>query len=183
MIRRTYLSAIKIVAALALVILAEACTDAQRPVAPTEGQVSAAAPRHTLASGVVSTLLGRSTIAKGFTAKRKTGNWEIDIHAKDPTDVVVATITIQPGGDMGWHTHPGPGFVQVTSGTVHFYEADDPSCTPTIVSVGQAWPDRGETTHIARNESEAPATILVTLLVPPGSTPRIDEPAPGNCPF
>ena len=151
---------------LAAVILAEACSDSQRPVAPIEEQTSAIAPAYTLAPGTVSALLGRSVLAEGFKAKRKTGSWEIDIHAEDPADVVVATLTIQ-----------------VTAGTVRFYEAGDPSCSPTTVSVGHAWLDRGEIPHIARNETDSPVTLLVTLLVPPGATPRIDEPAPGNCPF
>ena len=183
MMWRTRLATTNTVALLAAVILAEACSDSQRPVAPIEEQTSAIAPAYTLAPGTVSALLGRSVLAEGFKAKRKTGSWEIDIHAEDPADVVVATLTIQPGGNTGWHTHPGPGFVQVTAGTARFYEAGDPSCSPTTVSVGHAWLDRGEIPHIARNETDSPVTLLVTLLVPPGATPRIDEPAPGNCPF
>ena len=180
---RTHLSASKIVATFALLIVGEACSDAQPPVAPNGGQISAVVPSHSLSSGTVSALIGRSTLVEGFKVKRKTGSWEIDIHAKDPTDVIVSTLTVQPGGNTGWHTHPGPAFVQVTSGTARFYEADDPSCAPTEVSAGRALLDRGETTHIARNESNAPVTLLVTLFVPPGASPRIDEPAPGNCPF
>ena len=124
-----------------------------------------------------------AVIRERFKVKRQTGAWEIDIHAKDPTEVTVVSLTIQPGGHMGWHSHPGPGFVQVTSGTASFYEADDPSCSPTVVGVGQAWLDRGETPHIARNETDAPVTFLVTLFTPPGAQARIDERAPGNCPF
>jgi quercetin dioxygenase-like cupin family protein len=180
---RTALSRNTIVAALSLVVLGVACTDAQRPIAPSEEQVSDITPNHTLSSGAASILLGRSTIQEGFKVKRETGSWEIEIDAKSRTDVVVATLTIQPGGHMGWHSHPGPGFVQVTSGTAHFYEAGDPACTATVVSQGQAWLDRGDTPHIARNETSVPITLLVTLFVPPGSTPRIDEPHPGNCSF
>ncbi|MGK2962276.1 MAG: cupin domain-containing protein [Gemmatimonadaceae bacterium] len=183
MITRTHLSRSGIVAVLAPVILGTACGDPQRPVAPAEEQGSSVTPRYTLSSGYQSALLGRSTVVEGFKVKRKTGRWEMDIHAKDPTDVIVASLTIQPGGHSGWHSHPGPGFVQVISGTVHFYEAADASCVPTVVSVGEAWLDRGETPHIVRNETGDPVTLLVTVFVPPGSAPRIDEPAPGNCPF
>ena len=179
----SHLCARKIVAPLALLIIGEACSDPQRSVSPNGEQISAVVPSHSLSSGTVSALIGRSTLVEGFKVKRKTGSWEIDLHAKDPTDVIVSTLTVQPGGNTGWHTHPGPGFVQVTSGTARFYEADDPSCAPTEVSAGRAWLDRGEITHIARNESNAPVTLLVTLIVPPGAPPRIDEPAPGNCPF
>jgi quercetin dioxygenase-like cupin family protein len=180
---RTALSRNTIVAALSPLVIVVACTDPQRPVAPRDEQVSTIAPNNTLSSGAASVLLGRSTLAEGFKVKRETGTWEFEIDAKGSTDVVVATLTIQPGGHMGWHTHPGPGFVQVTSGTAHFYEAGDPACPATVVSQGQTWLDRGDTPHIARNETGAPITLLVTLFVPPGSIPRIDEPAPGNCPF
>lgn len=179
----THFSTRRIATVLAPVILGAACSDAQRPVAPTEEQASAVTPRHTLSSGAASTLLARSTVSEGFKVKRQTGEWEIDIHAKKPTEVTVATLTLQPGGHMGWHSHPGPGFVQVTSGTVSFYVAGDPSCTPTVVSAGHIWLDRGEAPHIARNETSAPATFLVTLFTPPGTMARIDEPDPGNCPF
>jgi quercetin dioxygenase-like cupin family protein len=173
----------RIVAGLAPLILGTACSDPQRPVAPAEGQTSAENPSYTFSSGAASTLLARSTILEGFKVKRKTGSWEMDIQAKDPTEVTVATLTIQPGGHTGWHSHPGPGFVQITSGTVSFYQAGDPTCTPTVVGAGQAWLDRGEIPHIARNETGTPATFLVTVFTPPGAAARIDEPAPGNCPF
>ena len=163
-------------------VVTAACTDSHRTVAPEETSV-AATPAYTAGSGTVSALIARSSLVDGFKVKRKTGIWEVDIHAKDPTDLVVATLTIQPGGDSGWHTHPGPGFVQVTSGTAHFYEATHTACSPTIVTAGQAWLDRGELPHVARNEGDAPLTLLVTLMLPPGAPPRIDEPSPGNCGF
>lgn len=183
MMRHTQTPGSRIAALLGVLLVGQACSDPQQPLAPAEDQNSAITPRYTASSGASSILLGRSIIAEGFKVKRKTGAWEMDIHAKDPTDIVVATLTIEAGGHMGWHSHPGPGFVQVTSGTVRFYEADDPSCTPIEKTVGQAWLDRGETTHIARNETNAPVTLLVTVFVPPGAIARIDEPAPGNCPF
>ena len=38
--------------------------------------------------------------------------------------------------------------------------------------------------HILRNEGTVPAVVYVTWLVPVGANPiRVDEPAPGNCPF
>ena len=179
----TYQSTSRGVVVAAAILLAAACSEPQRAVAPGAEQTSAATPRFTLHSGYASALLGRSSLADGFKVKRRTGTWEMDIHAKDPTDIVVASLNIEAGGHSGWHSHPGPGFVQVTSGTVRFYEAGDPSCAPTIVSAGQAWLDRGDIPHIVRNETGAPATLLVTVFLPPGGVPRIDEPAPGNCPF
>jgi hypothetical protein len=71
----------------------------------------------------------------------------------------------------------------VISGTVTFYESDDPTCAPTVRSSGQGYLDVGEHAHIARNESGAAAENLVTYLAPPGAPLRIDADAPGNCPF
>jgi hypothetical protein len=159
-----------------LAMLLGACQDSERAVAPT-------APQFTVGSGTQSTLIGRATFAEPFKVKRKTGNWEVEIKAKDPLDIAVQSITFQPGGHSGWHGHPGPVFIQVVSGTMTFYESDDPSCKPTVRTAGQGYLDTGDHAHIARNESGAPATNLVTYFAPPGATLRIDAPAPGNCPF
>lgn len=48
--------------------------------------------------------LGRATIAINFKPKRKTEGWEIEIQAKNPTDIAVQALSIQPGGHTGWHT-------------------------------------------------------------------------------
>jgi len=42
-------------------------------------------------------------------------------------DSVVQQITFAPGGQSGWHTHPGPVIVLVKSGTFTLYDGDDPS--------------------------------------------------------
>ena len=93
------------------------------------------------------------------------------------------SIVFQPGGHSGWHRHPGPVFIQVVSGTMTFYESDDPSCTPIVRTAGQGFLDVGEHAHIARNETSAPAQNIVTYFAPPGAALRIDAPNPGNCPF
>jgi len=50
----------------------------------------------------------------------------------------------------------------VTQGAVWLYDADDPTCTPTVVSAAR-W-----------------TTTAIRLA---GSAARIDQPNPGNCPF
>jgi hypothetical protein len=160
-------------------------------VAACEGPERAAAPpsepRLTAAQGTRSTLLGRATFAepskRTFKVKRITGNWHVEVKAKPALDIAVQTITFDPGGQSGWHTHPGPVFIQVTSGTMTFYESDDPDCTPIVRTAGQGFLDTGDHAHIARNESGEAATNVVTYLAPPGAPLRSDAPAPGNCPF
>lgn len=110
-------------------------------------------------------------------------NWGVLVHARPALDIAVQQIVFQPGGHSGWHSHPGPVFISVKSGTMTFYEGDDPDCTPTVRHAGEGFLDTGEHTHIARNETAEPATNIVTYLVPPGAGLRIDQPDPGNCSF
>jgi hypothetical protein len=140
-------------------------------------------PLFTASSGSGSTLLGRGTFAERFHVKRKTSGWEIDIKAKDATDLAVQSITFQPGGHSGWHRHPGPVFIQVKSGAMTFYESDDPTCTRVVRTAGQGYLDTGDHAHIARNESSQPAENIVVYFAPQGAALRIDKPAPGNCLF
>ena len=176
-------AAMILVGTMGFVILLVACSDSPRAVAPIEHKLAATAPQFTASSGSQSTLLGRATFAERFKIKRTTGDWTMEIHAKDPLDVAVQSITFQPGAQSGWHSHPGPVFIQVVSGTMTFYESDDPGCSPIVRTAGQGYLDAGDHAHIARNESSAPATNVVTYFAPPGAALRIDEPAPGNCPF
>ena len=137
-------------------------------------------------AGSSSTLLGRGTFEDAFKVKREFpggSDWEVEVEAKPALDVATQLITFQPGGHSGWHSHPGPVFISVMSGTMTFYESDDPTCQPVVRTAGQGYLDTGEHAHIARNESGAPATNVVTYFAPPGAALRIDQPNPGNCPF
>jgi quercetin dioxygenase-like cupin family protein len=135
-------------------------------------------------SGTQSTLLGRATLDEEFKVKRAgADDWEVEVEAKPALDVATQVITFQPGGQSGWHTHPGPVFISVVSGTMTFYESNDPDCQPIVRTAGQVYLDAGDHPHIARNETSATAMNVVTYLAPPGAVLRIDAPTPGNCPF
>jgi hypothetical protein len=164
---------------LTLVLLLTACDDTGRAVAPIRPE----APQFTMGSGTTSNLLGRGTFADAFKVKRTLGEWEVEVEARPNLDVAVQRITFQAGGQSGWHSHPGPVFIQVLSGQMTFYESDDPACTPIVRTAGQGYLDVGEHAHIARNETTQPAENLVIYFAPPRSALRIDEPDPGHCPF
>jgi hypothetical protein len=152
---------------------------------------SASTPSYTKGTNV-STLLGRATFGnagmegedaeENLRITRKTGDWRFDLKAK-PFDIAVQTIVFAPGATSGWHSHPGPVFIQVVSGTMTFYMSDDPKCMPVIRTAGQGYLDLGDHSHIARNETTSPAQNVVTYFAPPRAALRIDQPAPGNCPF
>jgi len=113
----------------------------------------------------------------------KTGDWKVDLRTKGDSDVIVTENRVAPGGSFGWHSHPGPSFSVVKSGTLSFYRGDDPTCTPVIYHAGDVLIDPGNVVHIGRNEGSVDLVLIVTRLVPHGAAARIDEPNPGNCGF
>ena len=134
--------------------------------------------------GTTSVLIGRATFNEAFNIKRDgPDGWNVKVKADPALDIAVQKIVFQPGGQSGWHSHPGPVFISVVSGTMTFYEGDDPDCEPVVRHAGEGFLDVGDHAHIARNETGEPATNLVTYFAPPGATLRIDQPNPGNCPF
>jgi hypothetical protein len=175
-------------------MLLAACEDADRTVAP----IAPNAPLFTAAAGVTPTDFGpggemvRGTF-EGFKLKRIAtesrkrgwphGRWEMDIQAEPSVDVVVRSFNYEPGGYTGWHTHPGPVFIQVIVGAVTFYQADDPDCAPVVVEAPGTFLDTGEHAHIGRNETSEFARDLVVLFAPEGAPLRHEADDPGHCPF
>jgi quercetin dioxygenase-like cupin family protein len=175
------------VAALALVSFIPACSDSKQPLAPHHQDQVRPAPAFTVGSGLAATTLSRATFSDPtdptFKVKRMTGDWHVEVKSRPALDLAIQSIVFQAGGQSGWHSHPGPAFVQVVSGTVTFYESDDPTCTGIVRTEGQEYLDVGGHAHLARNETDAPAQVIVAYFAPPGAALRVDEPNPGNCPF
>jgi mannose-6-phosphate isomerase-like protein (cupin superfamily) len=138
-------------------------------------------------SNISFTPVGRATLPE-FNVKRKEKalDWEVRLEAQQPVDVATQIVTFQPGGSSGWHTHPGPVFFTVRTGTLTVYEGDDASCRPLIFTAGTGVVEAGTNTHIhmVRNETASVAEAVVTYIVPVGANPlRTDLSNPGNCPF
>jgi len=182
-------SQIKWLAPLALATLFVACGDGGGAARDKGDLVTAPglSPQNTASSGFSTTVYGRATFTQdgnNFKVKRITGDWHVEVKAHPAFDIQMQRIDFQPGGHSGWHSHPGPVFIQVVSGTVTFYEADDPTCTPIVKHVGETLVDAAnDHGHIARNETTSPAATNVTVFGPPGASLRVDLPNPGYCPF
>jgi quercetin dioxygenase-like cupin family protein len=99
------------------------------------------------------------------------------------TRIFMVKYLVEPGGSFGWHQHGGPLWVVVTAGTLHFYSGEDPECQAQVFPTGSAFLDPGDHTHFARNEGDTLLEVHVAFMLPTGGPPRIDVPAPGNCPF
>jgi hypothetical protein len=99
-------------------------------------------------------------------------------------DVEVDTHNYDPLGSTGWHKHPGPVYITVTSGQLTFYEFDDPTCSPHVYNKGQGFVDFGSG-HIGINQdpvnSASDVTVAITSV---GGVFRTELPAGNpNCSF
>src|SRR5689334_19950445 len=105
--------------------------------------------------------------------------WDLKLQSKGLTDVYAVSNVWKPGGTTGWHTHPGPSFIIVTSGTITAYEGDDPACTPHVYTTGMGLIDPGDNhVHNLRNEDPThDATTTAVQMAPAAAMRRIDVPA------
>ena len=111
--------------------------------------------------------------------------WLSQQRTKGPSDLYVQSNVWQVGGTTGWHTHPGHSLVTVTAGEVTNYDADDPTCTGKVYTVGMTLADHGgDHAHLIRNEGFVVATTTAVQLIPADATRRVDV-VEGNaaCPF
>ena len=101
------------------------------------------------------------------------------VHVTDPSDVVVAKVTLQPGGSLGWHTHPGPAIASVAAGRLTIINATD--CVRRRYAAGKAFIDLGQGhVHIGFNATADETVVYVTYLdVPAGQAPTIAAEDPG----
>ncbi len=142
----------------------------------------------TPASGTLSsTILARAAFVDPVDLKLKVdeGHQEV-IHVPDTRDTLIQQVVLAPGGQSGWHSHPGPAVVLVKSGALTLYDADSGSCVAHTYVAGQAFIDPGQGhAHLARNLSTTSNTEMwfTYFDVPPGATQRIDMPNPGTCPL
>jgi len=99
------------------------------------------------------------------------------------TDIAMAQITVNPGGSSGWHSHPGGAIIIVQQGTLTVYHSVNSQCRTTTYSAGQAFIERPGEVDDVLNTGTVPYVLYVTFpRVPPGGSPRIDQPDPGTCP-
>ena len=109
---------------------------------------------------------------------------QVKVKTKGESDVHIVENTLKPGGQSGWHTHPGPSLITVKSGTATFYDGDDPTCTPHEFTEGTGTIDLGDGhVHLLRNEGTVDLVVIAVQILPADAPRRIDAPDPGNCDF
>jgi quercetin dioxygenase-like cupin family protein len=139
--------------------------------------------------GVTPTVVARAAFADHVDLKlsiRDGDHGRDNIQVRNAADTVMQQIQFGPDAITGWHSHPGPAIILIKSGQLTFYSEDDRKCKGRTLSAGQAFIEPPGLVHFARNPSMTETTeVAVTYFDVPGNlaSPRIDEPAPGNCPF
>jgi quercetin dioxygenase-like cupin family protein len=120
-------------------------------------------------------------LARGAFSDQISGTFSIEagglarsIEIEDPSEIVIAKVTLAPGASVGWHRHPGPAIGTVTAGTFTFVRASD--CKTFVYKKGQSFVDPGhDNVHIGFNASETEEVVVhaVYLEVPKGQMPSI----------
>ncbi len=99
-----------------------------------------------------------------------------------PGAMVLDTITIQPGGNFGWHTHGSPVAVVITKGTLTVFDPSVANCAPFKVSKGQSFIEPANHIHLARNDTHTVVTLYAMYLgVPRGVMPNKPGTQPSGC--
>lgn len=117
-------------------------------------------------SGVTGTVLAQGTT-----------EGTVHIKAEGRTDVVVRTLTVEPGGSTGWHHHPGQVVAVVRAGTLT-RTLDDCSLETTEAGGVVLEPAGARHRHIGRNLGTETVVLHVTYFLPAGSPLSADEDAP-----
>ena len=102
-------------------------------------------------------------------------------NSKQPSRTVVAKITVQPGAQFPWHTHPGPVIVNVAQGELTYVMAHD--CVDRPYGTGTAFVDPGRgMVHTAVNRTSGVTVIYATFFEVPQTGPlTIPVDAPADC--
>ena len=126
-------------------------------------------------------LTGRAAFTDDVDLKFKLDGGTDVVNVKDPSRTAVARITVQPGAQFPWHTHPGPVVANVVQGELVYIAADD--CKERAYPAGTTFVDAGgDHVHTAVNRTNAPTVVVATFFRAPAEGPlTIPVQAPANC--
>lgn len=102
--------------------------------------------------------------------------------ASNGADVFVQHLRLAPNQPFPWHSHPGPVFIMVQSGSLTYQDAASNACRARTYSAGQGLvdPGFGHVHRVIAGPSGAEAYFF--FILPPGSpTHIVPAPAPEEC--
>jgi quercetin dioxygenase-like cupin family protein len=105
---------------------------------------------------------------------------DVKMHEKNRADIVVQQVMVAVGGHTGWHTHFGPAFILVKSGSFALTRAD--GCETRVFHAGEGFVEGPNDVHIGRNAGTTPVEIIATYTnVPIGGGVAQSVDAPPAC--
>ena len=132
----------------------------------------------TPSQGVTTTILAGPVTFDDIKAMSHVPNEHLAmIMTKGESDVYIVHNKIVPGGQTGWHSHPGISFVTIRAGVATAYDGDDPD-TPQVLATGTGFVEQAGHVHNIRNEGNTDLELVAFQLIPAGAPRRIDAPAP-----
>jgi quercetin dioxygenase-like cupin family protein len=111
-------------------------------------------------------------LAQGFSREH-----HVNLHSKGPSDALQSLLVFQPGGDTGWHTHPGPVVVVVKSGALTEFHSN--GCT-SVHPAGSVFFETKDEVHRAVNQTGDVTEVYATFISPAGTQPLIPATDPGG---
>jgi quercetin dioxygenase-like cupin family protein len=127
--------------------------------------------------GVSTTIIAGPTFLGEMKVKTQSNINKAEIETEGESDIYVVLNRVAPGGETGWHSHPGFSIVSVVAGEATNYSSDDPEGT--VYEAGTAFVDEGGNhVHNVVNEGDTELVLVAFQMLPHGATRRIDRPAP-----
>ena len=129
----------------------------------------------TPAQGFFTTLIAGPVAMEEIDIKSNTDDHKIKIQTRGEWEARVVNLRIVPGGNSGWHSHPGAVFVVVKAGTITFHYADG---TSAVHPAGTGFVEDADDVALAENKGTTDVEAVVLFLTRAGEAPRTDEPQP-----
>jgi quercetin dioxygenase-like cupin family protein len=124
-----------------------------------------------VAAGNVSKVLNVHGVAKDLNDKNY---FNVFLTTQGPATISSQVASFKPGGENGWHSHPGLVTVTLTQGSIVWYNSN---CEATTYNAGDAWAE-GSSVHMFRVLGNAAVLIYATFITAQDEPLRTDEPEP-----
>jgi len=99
---------------------------------------------------------------------------QIDVPRARAQQVIVQSRDFPPGGESGWHVHPGTEVAYVTAGRLELRIKGK----TTVLEPGDSFTMPRGVAHNGVNHGAEPARVVITLVVDKGVAPRQSVAAP-----
>jgi len=100
--------------------------------------------------------------------------FNVSLTTQGPATISTQVASYKPGGENGWHSHPGLVAVTLTQGSIVWYNGN---CEATTYNAGDAWAE-GSQIHMFRVVGTEAVLIYATFITAQDEPVRTDEPEP-----